>query len=137
MTKKGFTLVELLAVIVMLGAIATIASISVFNVIESQRQELLVEQINNLKDSAMSYYVNSKRYLTVCEISSTDEMGDLNYLLNSPSLSCGMVVKVGELVSSGFFENKNHICNEDKKVLIYRASQTNTNVYVPDDVCGS
>lgn len=139
MNKKGFTLVELLAVIVILGLVATVASISVFNVIESQKQELLKEQISNLKDSAMSYYVKSKRYLTVCSISATNEIDDLNYMLELPpsDLSCGIVVSVEKLVSDGFFENRNHVCNEDKDVLIYRASQTDTRVYVPDDVCGS
>lgn len=137
MKRKGFTLVELLAVIVILGTIATIASISVFNVIESQKQELLKEQISNLKDSAMSYYVKSKSYLTICTISSSDETGALDDMLRASTLSCGIAVKVEKLVNDGFFDNKNHVCDENKKVLIYRASQTDTRVYVPDDVCGN
>ena len=130
MKQKGFTLVELLAVIVILGAIATVATVSVFSIIEAQKEELLKEQISNLKDSLQSYYVQSKRYLSVCTSS------DPATMMNDASLSCGIVVSIGDLVNQGYFENKNQICNETKKVLIYRASQTDTRVYVPDDACG-
>ena len=132
--KKGFTLVELLAVVTILGTIATVATFSTLNIIENQRKELLKEQVANLKDAALSYYVKSKRYLSVC----ADGADPQTLLTMSESdLKCGMKFTIAELVEKKFFENKNNVCNESKSVLIYKTSQTNTEIYVPSDACGN
>ena len=130
--KKGFTLVELLAVVVILGTIATVATFSVFGIIDKQKESLLKEQIANLKDAAQSYYIKSKKYLEVCPSSSNPTS-----LMAMPesSLKCGMKISVSELINKNFFENKNNICDSSKSVLIYKASTTDINVYIGEDVC--
>lgn len=130
--KKGFTLVELLAVVVILGTIATVATVSVFGIIDKQKESLLKEQIANLKDAAQSYYIKSKKYLEVCPSSSNPTS-----LMAMPesSLKCGMKISVLELINKNFFENKNNICDSSKSVLIYKASATDINVYIGEDVC--
>ncbi len=130
--KKGFTLVELLAVVVILGTIATVATFSVFGIIDKQKESLLKEQIANLKDAAQSYYIKSKKYLEVCPSSSNPTS-----LMAMPesSLKCGMKISVSELINKNFFENKNNICDSSKSVLIYKASATDINVYIGEDVC--
>lgn len=131
--QKGFTLVELLGVIAILGVIATIATFSVLNIIESQKVELTKEQVANLKDSAMNYYIQSKKYLRVC--ASGTSVSTL-WEMNAGDMTCSMKVSIGELVNKRYFENKNQICNENQFVLIYRNTSTDTLVYVPDGACG-
>ena len=59
--QKGFTLVELLAVIVVIAILMTVASTSVFGILSDSKDKLLEEQISSLKEAAVTY-VNSKRY---------------------------------------------------------------------------
>ena len=128
--NKGFTLVELLAVIAILGAIATVATMSITGIIEKQEEELLKEQIANLKDSAQSYYINSKKYLEVCPSSTSPST-----LITMNTSTCSMRISVNTLVQEKYFENKNNRCDVTKNVLIYKTSQTSVEVYVPEDVC--
>ena len=58
MKKKGFTLVELLATIVVLSVIALIAVPIVINVIEKAKKSALVSSVNGLVESANIYYTN-------------------------------------------------------------------------------
>ena len=58
MKKKGFTLVELLATIVVLSVIALIAITIVINVIEKAKKSALVSSVNGLVESANMYYAN-------------------------------------------------------------------------------
>ena len=55
MNRKGFTLVELLAVIVILSIIALIAVPGVFNAIEASRQKANVVQEKIIINAAKSY----------------------------------------------------------------------------------
>ena len=58
MKKKGFTLVELLATIVVLSVIALIATPIILNVIEKAKKGALVSSVNGLVESANMYYTN-------------------------------------------------------------------------------
>lgn len=63
MNKKAFTLVELLAVIVILGIILAIVSTSVFNILEDAKNNAYETQIEMLKASAKEYVTDNKRTL--------------------------------------------------------------------------
>lgn len=63
MNKKAFTLVELLAVIVILGIILAIVSTSVFNILEDSKQNAYDTQIEMLKASTKEYVSDKKRSL--------------------------------------------------------------------------
>jgi len=60
MKKKGFTLVELLAVIVILAIIALIAVPMVLNIIEKSKIGALKSSLNGLIESADMYYANNQ-----------------------------------------------------------------------------
>ena len=53
--ERGMTLIELLAVVVILGIIATIAGIAVVNASENAKQKADMTQISILKDAAQRY----------------------------------------------------------------------------------
>lgn len=68
--RKGFTLVEVLAVIVILGVIALIAYPAVDNTIKDSREKAYLENISNIEKAASTYSVSndlgySEEYKTI------------------------------------------------------------------------
>lgn len=55
MRNKGFTLAELLGVVIILGVIATIATISISNSMKNSKEELYNVQINNIISGAKTW----------------------------------------------------------------------------------
>ena len=56
--KRGFTLVELLAVIVIIAAISLITAISITSIISKSKSDLSETQIKNIEKRAEVYYIN-------------------------------------------------------------------------------
>lgn len=125
--KKGFTLTELIAVIAILGILMTVAGVAVFGVMGESQKKLLEEQINGLADTSITYVLSEKLYLESCPASFTPE--------NPTSSGCYTSVSVAELVQSGFFENKNDLCDLHKEILVYRDSIGELQSYVPENTC--
>lgn len=57
--KKGFTLVEVLGVIVILGIIAIITYPAIDNTIKESREKAYQENIKNIEDVAVTYSVSN------------------------------------------------------------------------------
>lgn len=55
MKKKGFTLVELLAVIILLGLLTFVVMPSVIGFIKEAKEKSYQQQLSNLKESAIRY----------------------------------------------------------------------------------
>lgn len=60
MNKKGFTLVELLAVIIILGVLALITGTTVTHFVKSAQKDLDEKQLHNIKLAAKTYYIENK-----------------------------------------------------------------------------
>ena len=58
--KKGFTLVELLAVIVVLGIILSITTVSILNLKEKQDEENIKNTISSILTAAKEYNVDNR-----------------------------------------------------------------------------
>ena len=63
MKSKGFTLVELLAVLVILGIILTIVTTSVFRILEDSKDSAYDSQLEMIKSSVKEYVSDNKRTL--------------------------------------------------------------------------
>ena len=65
--KNGFTLVELIAIIILLGAIITVTYTSVTGVLKRQKLKLFEESLNGIIDSATIYATENKYSFTAIE----------------------------------------------------------------------
>ena len=79
--KKGFTLVELLGVLIILGVILSITLVSVNSILSSSRNSLSDTQIKEIEKAAEVYYLNEgmKEILPQGETACVN----LNYLIEN------------------------------------------------------
>ncbi len=71
LNNKGFTLVELMAVIAILAIILVSAGLAVTSVINRQKNRLSDEKIDVIKDAAITYVQNKKYYMPSCKKGNT------------------------------------------------------------------
>ena len=65
--KKGFTLVEILAIVVIIVIIMSAAGVGVLTIVQNQRKKLAYTAEVNISEAALSYYANkSGNYLKAC-----------------------------------------------------------------------
>ena len=84
-TKKGFTLVEMLIVIMVIGVLSSMMMISSTESINSAKASDIITTLNNIKIAALAHYVDS---FDVNTPSQTLDMANIKpYLNNGSSLS--------------------------------------------------
>lgn len=88
MNKKGFTLVELLATLIVLALVMSLGTYSITSIIKNSKEKNYKLLISNIKDAAESYY-NECEYM--------------------PTIKCnekgaGYQVTLSELIASGFLK---------------------------------
>ena len=105
MNKKGFTLVELLAVIVILSLVITITSFSVMKIRNNSLRDLVDTKVGDLEASAILYGQENNDILdSKCNIDGVD----YNFC---------RTVSVYDLISNGYYETR-EVNESNKKDLI-------------------
>ncbi len=139
--KKGFTLVELLAVIVVLAVVIMLASRSVFRIVRNTQEQTSFEMRENAKDAALTYSFNHF-HLTKCSVAFSKEMYEDNntsHLNTAANASCIGRVTIKDLKEEGLFEDNHGYCKEDDVIIIYRYTDTYGNgeykAYANDRTC--
>ena len=116
--NKGFTLIEALAVIVVLGLVLAIGGYSVANYLNKAREDSLGVFKENIKSGMINYY-NECRYLSVndsiCKIE--DE-----FVISGNKLD----TTIGKLAEYGFLENQGS--EEDGSTLIIKNPVTDEDI---------
>lgn len=133
--KKGFTLVELLGVIVILAIVVSISTTSIFGLIKRSKDDIASDMRNSLKEAGLSYIMGNKNiYLEKCPINV--EIDDDNKIMPDYQ-KCFKEIKVEELKSSGEFEDKKGYC-DNASVIVYRFTDgviSEYKSYVKEDYC--
>ncbi|MBR1413931.1 MAG: type II secretion system protein [Bacilli bacterium] len=108
MNKRGFTLVELLAVIVIIGALLALSTLGVTKLIRDNEEKLKKQQCAELKEAAINYY---------------------NYEDEDEGQSG---VDVSYLIKKGFYQDsKNFLSDASKSATIdFRVDGTNKDLIV-------
>lgn len=102
--KKGFTLVELLAVIVILAVLALVAMPNVTRLMNDSRKNAFITEVENFVTYAQTSYTNSQISGTVPK--GTDESLITGQMFNSVSYDY-YCVSYAKLVSGGFIQKSN------------------------------
>ncbi len=79
MKSKGFTLVELLAVISILAIVTTIASYSIIHAFLSSKEKILEDRINNINTAAINYAQSNGSILNSQDCQKINEKESTSY----------------------------------------------------------
>lgn len=119
--KKGFTMIELLATIAIMGVLATIAVVS------------------------MSKFINHTKDTTYQEFEETLKDSTANYLLYNtgliPDVGGSYKVMASQLTSEGYLDNltdpqdKTATCNSNSYIIVKRNSDVDFNMDLDYKVC--
>ena len=121
MNNKGFTLVELLATILVLALVMSIGTFSVLAILKNAKEKNYNLLLNNIKDASELYYqeckyANSNNSGITCNLTKT-KLGDL--------------VKYGYLKGNSTVKVSNNIKEKDKYTLVNPINDQNIeNCYI-------
>ncbi len=104
MNHKGFTLVELLAVIVLLGIIITITGTGVMTANKTAREKIYKNKISNIEDAAILYAQDNKTKFSneTCIIDSVTNCKE-----NSVCYCYKDEISVSVLINEGYIKGDN------------------------------
>ena len=136
MKKRGFTLVELLAVIVILAIIALITTVVVINIIETVKIRKYKVEEKSLEKAAELYYTNSQIFLFQDEISLNTlvEKGFINSVKDTGNGSTceGKVIKDNNGKLKGCLKCSNYVTEGCGYVIEQEIKDEN-----PGVICGN
>ena len=140
MNRKGFTLVELLAVIVVLAILIGIATPNVIGLLRKQKDKTTDIVLTNLNDAAVSYAKEqislNKLHLSSCDFEIKDE-NTAKANLNQGK-KCVKAYNIGVLKNNGTFEDKQNSCDSTKGIYVYNynnGNYTEIKTFIPNDTC--
>ena len=105
MNNKGFTLIETLAVIALLGIVLSIGGYSIASYLRNSREKSLFIFKENVKSGIINYYNECKYMRTdVCDSFDLTNVSDEND--SNKIIGYQITTTVGKLVEYGFLENQ-------------------------------
>ena len=132
MNKKGFTLVEILAVIVILAIIMIIAIPSIGNTLNAAKNKIGDIEKKNLKDASEALVLE----IVNCDVS----VSDYNYLFNKSATNCTTMqsATVGQTLETTIakLKEKKHFNDTSNKCSGTIKITTDSNYKVSIDVNG-
>lgn len=124
MKNKGFTLVELLAVIVILGVLIGVASISYIGYLKKGRDKSFKVGVNSLSDAALSLYSS-------CNNDTMTRKGICDEIILNTKGETSRAITLSELVDLGLIDeisdpyNTNNFCSGSSYVIVTLSNDLN------------
>ena len=137
MNKKGFTLVELLATVVILGVLITIASFSATAMINNAKKKAGSLAVSNLKEAAITYYKQNNIKLSKCTAGFMVDGDNTSSCITSAN-----EITVNTLIEAGAFTDTKNACDKNATVTVYRYVDPDSGIdelrsYVDDYACNA
>lgn len=111
MNNKGTSLVELIAVIVIMGVIASIATVTIVNVIDRQRRNTVINTLDNI-------YGTAKEMLYLVENAEYDE----NITISDDRRFC--YISLNTMLDAGIIDGNDYRTTDGDIVFCYNMSET-------------
>lgn len=143
MNEKGFTLVELLAVIIILSVLALITTISTNTTINNSRTKLTEIQIKNIEKAAESYYLKEAINTSYYDKEEIKSCVNIEYLIEKGYIDSSEIknpkgdelmegsVKITYKSNQYTYEYQETACTNDDLGIICEGVKTATNGNVP------
>lgn len=115
MKSKGFTLVEIIAVVTLLGILAVIATTSVFKYIESSRESAKQTTLKDVEDATVSYGLTifiPNSCATPTKVTKKEQLPS--------STGCSYTIKIQDLINKNFLKDESQILDREAEVYIYK-----------------
>ena len=139
MKKNGFTLIEVLAVLVILSIIMSIGAISVINIRNNSYKDLLETKKQNLESAAIVYGQENPDVLKdKCEVD--NYKSDYCAVVTVATLINGKYFKSTETNANGEIDLINNVTNKsmkNDKIQIYRKNNSIYAKYLENNVSES
>ena len=139
MKKNGFTLIEILAVIVILSIVASLVTINVINIKNNSMEDLLETKKQNLEAAAIVYGQEHQEELTD-ECTVDEYKSDSCTIVTVEKLIDGRYFKSTETNENGEIDLKNNVTNKsmkEDKIQIYRKNNSIYAKYLENNVSES
>ena len=111
MNRKGVSLVELIAVIVIMGIISSITLVTVFTAVERQRINATINTLDNI-------YSTAKGMLYLTENASYDE----NITINDDRSFC--YISLNTMINEGIIEGNDYLAEEGDIFFCFDMNET-------------
>jgi len=146
MNKKGFTLSELLGVVVVLAIIIGVAMMSTTTIMNKSKNKLYSEMEETLKDVTVTYIISSNNSISGTN-NTSDSIKNAKCVENSSGAvncvgKCEENVSVATLKDEGLFEDNKNYCSGSVKVKVVCNKAAGKivedyEVTVPENTCGN
>lgn len=128
MKNKGFTIVELLAVIVVLAILILVAVPNITGIIQSSSNQANTIMEDNLKEAAI-LYAQSTKGIGIKDCSVVVNKG--NYEDQKDQAKCLTGIKVMELIGKGMFSDAKGNCDANAIVYYYNYKKATCKAQYP------
>lgn len=137
--QKGFTLVEILAVIAILGLVITVATTAILNILGSTDEKMNEQNRNTIIDGALTYALRELNTEVCSEGFVPKSLDDKD----PNNKNCLTKITVKDLEDKAYISDDSMRCDKDAVLLIYNSYSRTVNgldigeykVFAPDDIC--
>ncbi len=137
MKNKGFTLVEVIAVIAIIGLLVVIATSSVSKYLTSSRESVKESSLKDAQDAALSYAL-TLFIPDSCAYTGSKSIDESNYSSYTLPTGCTkQTITVQELIDKQYFKDNGNLLKRSGQIIIYKhkvGTQYEVKAFAPKNI---